>query len=112
MKPVIATVLTLALAVPAIAQVSTNCTTIGNQTNCTSVDYGAQQRQAYEQGQQFGSAMGNMFAALAQRHQYHKLINQQCHRNGPGSAWSVIWPSGATETGVCTDKQAGIKKHK
>jgi hypothetical protein len=97
-------------AVHAQAQVSTNCTTIGNNTHCDSVDYGAQQQQAYQNGYQAGSAIGNGIAALIQRHQYNKIISQQCRQNGVGSKWGVIWPNGREDYGYCTAKQAGIKK--
>ena len=93
-------------------QLSTNCTTIGNQTNCDTYDYGAQNRAAYQAGQQIGAAVGaagggliRLFAAdHAARREFNKLRDQRCRMQGAGTTWNVDGHSG-----VCTAKQAQLK---
>jgi hypothetical protein len=111
MKSIKIAILCLGLlaATQAVAQVSTNCTTIGNTTHCDTVDYDAQRQQAYENGQRTGAAVGGLISSLVQRHQYHSLVNQQCHQNGAGSQWTIIWNNGREDHGYCTAKQAGVK---
>jgi hypothetical protein len=106
-KIIAATILSASLA--ASAQVNTTCTTIGNQTNCTSVDYGQQQRQAYEAGQQMGNALGLLILRGRIAHQVHKLRDQQCHAGGVGYHWQLQNTLGQTWDGYCTAKEAGVK---
>jgi len=57
----IASIILLA-SLTASAQVSTHCTTNGNNTDCDSYDYGAQNRANYEADQQLGNATGGLIA--------------------------------------------------
>jgi hypothetical protein len=86
----------LALAVLAIGashsfsqqSTNTNCTTVGSNTNCTSTttDYDAQQRRAYEQGQQIGNALGQGIAGAMQAHSFNKGLKKYCDAH-PGEIW-------------------------
>ena len=91
------------LAVPQLmfGQVNTTCTTIGNQINCTSVDQGAQNQQAYEAGQQFGNAVGLLIARGIQSHQFHSAIKSQCKQLAPGAQWNLQNNLGQTWSGTC-----------
>jgi hypothetical protein len=91
-------ILTVALiSVSAAAQqtTDTNCTVNGNTANCTSTttDRAAQQRQAYEEGQQAGAALGHILGALGrgvsgviQSHANAKWVTNYCAAH-PGSGW-------------------------
>jgi hypothetical protein len=99
-------------ALSAGAQVSTDCTTNGSYTHCNSVDYGAQQRQAYEAGQQAGTAIGLLINRGIIAHQVHKRRDEQCRANGVGYHWLVEANNGWQWDGTCTAKQAGVKTPK
>jgi hypothetical protein len=108
MKHMIAIALSAGLAASASAQVSTNCTTIGNQTNCTTVD-GPQRYHALENAHNITQGAGQIAVPLLIRHRINKLRDQQCDINGPGSTWIVQSTTGLQWQGVCTAKQAGVK---
>jgi hypothetical protein len=67
---------------------NTSCTTIGNNTNCTSTttDYAAQQQHAYEQGQKIGNALGAGITQGMQAHAFNKGLNKYCASH-PGETW-------------------------
>ncbi len=67
---------------------TTNCNVAGNNVNCTSntTDYGAQQRQAYENGQQIGNALGSGLAIAMQAHSQNKWVKHFCEGH-PGGSW-------------------------
>jgi hypothetical protein len=82
---------TMVLACPFLISqqtTNTNCSTFGNNTNCTSTttDYGAQQQRAYEQGQQFGNALGKGLSAAMQAHAYSSGLKKFCAAH-PGQEW-------------------------
>jgi len=83
------------------AQVNTTCTPSGNKTNCTSVDQGAQNQQAYEAGQQFGNAIGLLIGRGIQSHQFHSAIKSQCKQLAPGAQWNLQNNLGQTWSGTC-----------
>lgn len=67
---------------------NTNCSTVGNNINCTSntTDYSAQQQRAYEQGQQVGAALGEGIGAAMQAHSFNKGLRKYCAAH-PGNDW-------------------------
>jgi hypothetical protein len=67
---------------------NTNCTTIGNNINCTSntTDNAAQQQRAYETGQQVGNALGSGLAMAMQAHSFNKGVRNYCAAH-PGNDW-------------------------
>jgi hypothetical protein len=67
---------------------NTNCTTVGNNTNCTSntTDNAAQQQRAYEAGQQVGNALGRGLGAAIHAHSENKAIKSFCSTH-PG--WTI-----------------------
>ncbi|MHB1937762.1 MAG: hypothetical protein ACYCOR_14405 [Acidobacteriaceae bacterium] len=67
---------------------NTDCTLSGNTANCTSntTDYGAQQQQAYETGQQVGNAIGQGLASAMQHHAFSKGVKKYCAAH-PGQDW-------------------------
>jgi hypothetical protein len=79
----------LCASLAASAQVSTTCTTNGNTTNCNSIDYGEQNRQAYEAGQQIGNAIGLLIARGIDAHRFHSAVKKQCATLGPGATWEL-----------------------
>jgi len=88
------------MAVSVIAQTTnTNCTTIGNQTNCTSTtqpDTSESQREAYQTGQALGAGLGTMIAR-------HNQIRNYCKFH-PGESWHT---ADYTHAGTC--KAAKVK---
>jgi hypothetical protein len=78
-------------ALPAGAQITTNCNTYGSQTNCATdsrpgVDWGAYQRQQQMQQQQMNNSISNLGAAMAarrerQREQAYMLAQQQAEND-------------------------------
>ena len=96
----------LALSASAMyAQVSTttNCSTYGNQTSCqsNSVDYGAQNAQAYAAGQQVGSAIGLLIARGIEAHRFHSAIKNECKQLPPLGQWELHNDFGQRWTGNC-----------
>jgi hypothetical protein len=67
---------------------NTNCNVYGSTMNCTSTstDNSAQQRQAYETGQQIGNALGTGMAAAMQAHAFSKELKKYCAAH-PGEDW-------------------------
>jgi hypothetical protein len=88
MKKLIA-VTALCASLAASAQVSTTCTTNGNTTNCNSIDYGEQNRQAYEAGQQMGNVIGLLIGRGIDAHRYHSAVKKQCAVLGSGARWEL-----------------------
>lgn len=87
---------------------NTNCTLSGNTANCTSntTDYGAQQQQAYEAGQQVGNALGTGIANVIQAHSFSKGLRKYCDAH-PGEAWhyGVIATGQAYRSGTCPSNE-------
>jgi hypothetical protein len=68
---------------------NTSCILSGNMANCTSttVDHSAQQRQAYETGQQVGSAIGIIVGRAVASHKMNAGIRKYCVQH-PGSRYT------------------------
>lgn len=84
------------------ATTSTTCNTSGSITNCTSntTDYDAQNRRAYEQGQQVGNAIGQGMAAAMQAHSFNKGRTRYCAAH-PGQDWTYYRAGGDNIAGHC-----------
>jgi hypothetical protein len=82
----------VAFATPAVVSqtstTNTNCTTVGANTDCTSTttNNSTQQQQAYEAGQQIGSALGTGIARAMQAHAFNKGLKKYCDAH-PGQDW-------------------------
>lgn len=109
------TIITLGVTA-AVAQAqsttTTNCNTNGSQTNCTSntTDYTQQNQQFYQSGQAAGSALGILIGRGILAHRVHSLRDKDCHATGEGSRWAIQSTDGEQWGGICTAKQAGVKK--
>jgi hypothetical protein len=109
-------IIAVTLGITAIAQAqtttNTNCNVYGTQVNCTSntIDYGAQNAQAYQAGAAAGTGIGNLLALGIMAHRIHSLRDQECHKSGVGATWWVESSTGRTWSGTCTAKQAGVKR--
>ena len=100
-KEVIVTIAILTTSLAASAQVSTNCSRTGDSVSCTTIDYGAQQRQAYEAGQQLGNAIGLLIARGIEAHRFHSAIKNECKRLPPLGQWELHNDLGQRWTGNC-----------
>ncbi len=100
-KKVIAIIAALSTSLAASAQVSTNCSRVGDSVSCTTIDYGAQQRQAYEAGQQIGNALGLLIARGIEAHRFHSAIKNECKRLPPLGQWELHNDLGQRWTGTC-----------
>jgi hypothetical protein len=84
------TTILLLLATTASAQTTnTNCSTTGNQTNCTSTT-----ENSYNNGYQTGQALGNGIGALIAR---HNQVKNYCKFH-PGESWHT---EDYSRAGVC-----------
>lgn len=91
---------------------NTNCNVYGSQVNCTSntTDYGAQQRQTYETGQQIGNALGKGMAVAMQAHAFSRGLKKYCGAH-PGGTWkySSRVDGHLISSGTCpTDEDKGL----
>jgi hypothetical protein len=105
-------IFTLVASVSAVAsaqtKTTTNCSTNGNQTSCTSnsYDYGAQQQQMYQAGQQIGTGLGLLLGAgiraTGEKHQLHAAIKKYCTQHDPGTPYAFTNERTAvTVSGTC-----------
>ncbi len=84
MKKLIITAVTLGITALAPAQTTTNtnCNVNGSQVNCTSntIDYGAQNAQAYQAGAAAGAGIGNLLTLGMMAHRIHSLRDQESRK--------------------------------
>jgi hypothetical protein len=90
---------------------TTSCTQAGSNINCdsTTTDYGAQQQQMNQAGQQIGNAIGAGLAVAIQSHRERSWVKKYCASH-PGAGWRWYRRSdGATlEAGQCPSMQQEI----